>query len=257
MYRSTHAVVDKKIGLLALAVLIFLIPVRSDGALITGSKLNIAGDGTVGATFLNWNCDAPMGPACPASSGNFAVDSSTNTFSQYNGTFGFMKDLSNTSQPLNTTFSLPNFITFALNSNEAIDLSFIPLGTDTPSADCAGLAHCTPEISLLANATTNPLGLSSFNLDQISTGTSATFGVLGTIRDSSGSSAPISGTYTAQFDGQSPQDVLNLFRTAGASGLNSTYSAQFSFTVVPEPMAFSLVGIGLVGLGLLRRRRAV
>jgi len=254
MNRSRLAMVNKKIGLVALAAgLMFLVPARSDATLIDGSQLNIAGAGAVGATFLNWSCNAPGGPACPAGTGNFGVSNSTGTFLQYNGTFGFIKNLNNTAQPLNTLFSLSNFITFALNSNELIDLTFIPLGTDTPSANCAGLAHCTPMVGALVTAN-NPAGLSSFNLDQNGTGTAATFGILGTIRDSTGSSAPISGTYTAQFNGQTPSGVLALFAAAGQGGLNSTYSAQLSFTLVPEPMALSLIGIGLVGLGIFRRK---
>nr|AEQ20316.1 hypothetical protein [uncultured bacterium CSLG10] len=257
MYRSRPAMVNTKIGLLGLMVgLALLIPARSDGALIDGSQLNIAGDGTVGATFLNWNCNAPLGPACPGGTGNFAVDSSTGSFSQYNNGFGFIKNLNDTSQPLNSLFSLPSFITFALNNNEVINLSFIPLGNDTPSANCSGVNHCTPILGALVTAA-NPQGLSSFNLDYNGSGTAASFGIKGTIQDIGGSSAPITGTYTAQFNNETPAQVLGLFAGAGANGLNSTYSAQLSFTLVPEPMSLSLMGLGLVGLGLLGRRRTI
>src|SRR5262245_24997780 len=135
MYLTRLGSLDRRIAFVGVAcILAFLTPARSDGALISGSTLNINGDGTVGATFLNFNCDAPGGPAsCPALSGDFGVVSSTGTFAQYNGTFGFEHNLTNAAQPLNTTFSLPNFITFVLNANESIELTFIPVGTDTPS----------------------------------------------------------------------------------------------------------------------------
>lgn len=69
MNRSRPVVLTKRIGLIALAGgLIFLAPGRSDGALITGSQLSLNGDGNVGATFLNWDCNTSGGPACPANS---------------------------------------------------------------------------------------------------------------------------------------------------------------------------------------------
>ena len=256
-------VFKSKIALLALACMLALLATpHASAALISGSQLNVNGAANVGATFLNWNCNAPGGPAtCPANpstgaaTGDFGVSDSNGTFAQYNGTFGFVTDTNNTTAPLNTPFSIPDFITFALNTNETIQLTFIPLGTDTPSTTCAGLAHCTPEIGDGLITPTNPLGLSAFNLDQNGTGTAASFGVMGTIHDSSGASAEITGTYTAQFNNENPQQVLGMFAAAGTSGLPSTYSAQWSFTTVPEPMTMSLMGAGLLGLGLLGSRR--
>lgn len=239
-----------------------LAPSHSYAALIDGSTLNIDGSATVGATFLNWGCNAPGGPStCPANpdtaaaTGDFAVSDSTGSFAQYNGTFGFVTDISQATAPLNTVVSIQDFITFALNGNETIELTFIPLGTDTPSTTCAGLTNCTPEIGDGLVTASNPLGLSSFNLNENGTGTAASFGVEGVIIDSSGATAPITGTYTAQFNGDTPEEVLGLFAAAGTSGLPSTYSAQFSFNIVPEPMGLSLTGLGLIGLGLLRRVR--
>lgn len=104
------------------------------GPLINGSLLYISGDASVGAAFLNWQCDQPGDSACPsAGKGDFAVGgASTGTFAQYQSTFGLQLDINNVSEPLNTFFApLANFITFDANNNETITLTFIGLGSAT------------------------------------------------------------------------------------------------------------------------------
>jgi hypothetical protein len=238
--------------------LALLLPVSSYAALVAGSTLEIEGDATVGGTFLNWACDQVGDTVCtptpPSGTGDFTVLTSTGTFAQYDSTFGQILDINDVSEPLNTTFSLPDFITFDLNGNEKINLSFIPLGTDTASTTCAGLTNCTPEVAALVTPA-DPLGLSAFNLNENATGTAASFSVMGTIVDSSGQTGLITGIFTTELNGDTPQSALAAFVAAGASGLPLTYSANFTFSIIPEPASVVLVGIGLLGLGLFRLRR--
>jgi len=229
-------------------------PVPSLAALITGSQLNITGAGVVGATFLNFQCNLPGDTTCataPAGTGDFAVNNSTLSFAQYNGTFGLIKSINNAAQPLNTPFLLPDFMTFDLNNNITIDLTFIPLGNDPVSATCAGMQHCTPQSPALITPN-NPQGLSAFNLDQNATGTAAVFGVFGIAHDhTDGSSANIAGTLTSQFTGDDPAAAL--LRALGGS--SQTYSSNLTLTVVPEPSALVLGGLGLLGLSIFKFRK--
>jgi len=231
-----------------------LMPTARAG-LIDGSQLHIGGDAQVAATSLTWQCNLPGDAACtpvPPGRGDFAVSASTGSFAEYNSTFGLIADINNTLQPLNTLFSLPNFMTFDLNSDLTIELTFIPLGNDPASTDCAGLAHCTPQSNLLITPN-NPGGLSAFNLDSNLSGTAATFGILGIVHSSDGTSANLSGIFTAEFVGLNPQQTLTL----AESGSNSTFSSNLSLTltVTPEPAPMLLTGLGLLVLGMVGRRR--
>jgi hypothetical protein len=222
--------------------------------LIDGSHLHISGDLQLGLTTLTWRCNQPSDTTCvtpPANQGDFAITGSTGSFAEYNGTFGLITDVNNALQPLNTPFSLPDFLTFDLNNDITIELTFIPLGNDTLSTDCAGLAHCTPLSNLLVTPS-NPGGLSAYNLDQNSTGTAVAFGVIGTVHQLGGATADLSGIYSGEFVGLNPQQTL------AALSNNTTYGADLSLTLtqtnVPEPRLTLLSAAALLGLAFVGSR---
>jgi hypothetical protein len=225
------------------------------GAIVPGT-LNFTGAYALTPLSVSFQCNQPGDTACataPAGSGDFAVVSSTGSFAQYNGTFGLARNLNSAAQPLNTPIVLDNFLTFDLNNSETVSLGFIPLGTNVPSSSCAGLQHCTPQNNLLITPS-DPLGLSAWNLDQTASGTTLTFGVSGTLKDFSGQTATVEGTFASTFAGLNAQQTL----AAIMAGSTTTYSANFTVTAVPLPGSASLLAFGLAGMGLLlsRHRRA-
>jgi hypothetical protein len=140
-----------------------------------------------------------------------------------------------------------------LNSDITVELTFLPLGNDTPSTTCATLSHCTPQNNLLITPN-NPKGLSADNLDQNLSGTALTVGVTGVVHQAGGATGTLNGLFTEEFVGLNPQQVLALTE----SGSNTTYSANLSLTVtqtnVPEPRLILLSAIGLLGLAMVGRR---
>ncbi len=256
--------------------LVLLIPATSQATPLSG-QLAINGDASVGATFLNFLCDqvATGSMPCPPGTGNFIAGgplAQSGSFVPYANDSGFIKNLSQTVQPLNALFLLSSFITFSPTGtvpspDVALDLTFINLGTDTP-AQCGNPANpsqvpaqvCTPQIPALVSAS-NPSGLSAFNLANTTNGSTASFSVSGNARRiSTGELTPFTGNFTAVFtsnpgstDG-SYQALLATFNSGGT--VTAPYSATFRATLVPEPGTTVLMLGGLLLLaGGVRLRR--
>jgi len=239
-------------------------PSMAGTLLSSGSSLIFTGDATVGAISLSWLCNAPLGPStCPAGTGDFGVASSTGTFAPYNGGFGFIANISEAAQPIqNMPFTpLPDFITFVLNTNINLTLTELPEGTDTPSANCVGVNHCTPTNAAYVNAN-NPDGLSAFNLDYDPTTNTTTvgFSFLGIVNDTVPGDNPNMGSYIGSFSepivGENPAQVLAVIADGGTITQGYGEDGTLTITATPEPMSLSLMGVGLLGLGFARRRRA-
>jgi hypothetical protein len=57
-----------------------------------------------------------------------------------------------------------------------------------------------------------------------------------------------------RYDGATPDTFLDIFVSAGSGGLSRPFSMIFTPELVPEPSSLMLLCVGLLGLGLTRRR---
>jgi len=259
------------LGAIALGVtFMFTAPLSATTLLTNGSTLVFNGNAQVGATFLNWLCTQPGAPTggCGSTSGNIAVASSTGTFASLNGDFGYIKDISEAGQPIqNVPFAtLANFITFVTGANVplpniTVDLTQLPEGTDTQSATCAGINHCTPTNAAFVNAN-NPGGVSGFNLDfnAAANSTTASFTFFGIVHDNvpgdSPNTATFVGTFAEPVPNSTPQSLLAIIANGGT--INQAYGETGTLTIqtVPEPATTALVlGGVLLLLGKVGMRR--
>jgi len=84
-----------------------------------------------------------------------------------------------------------------------------------------------------------------------------------TISVSEGGLGPVvitNGSFATQSNGMSLPGLLTLTKTATATNLDSshtieTFESGVHQSTVPEPMTLSMMGIGLLGLGFMRRRQ--
>ena len=270
MFRSKLPAVNRSNPLqsrLMLMALVLGVPALSLATPVTG-ELDLGGSSaTAGTLFINFNCNPGITLApcpAPANFGNFTTTGGTGSFAPYNGQGGYIQDLGIGTTPINQAFTLNNFLIFSSAAGNpvaspdiALNLTFLFPGIDGQAQCLAAPAAgqlCTPSFAGLVTAA-NPLGLSTFNLQNTQTGSTASFSVAGTAkRISTGEISAFTGIFTAQFDVPYQTVLANL---ASNGSVTNSYSATFAATVVPEPVTMSLMGIGLIGLALLGHRRRV
>jgi hypothetical protein len=216
------------------------------GATIITGELNIIGGVRVDADEIDF---------LPLNGGTGAIIADPFTqegyFTAVAGQPGTIKDLNVTTQPVGVPFSLPDFITFAGLPGFTMTLEFIDPGSFS-SADCgappAAGQTCTPIL---------PVGVSPYNLSNLTADSSSvSFNVRGFATDGSGDPvSPFVGTFTTQFSDQSLQELLATIE--GGGSIDAAFSANFTFTPIPEPSTIAMVLIGGVAVVLGARRRRV
>ena len=225
--------------------------------LIQGS---FGGQGFATVSFTNLNfCPTGQTPnganqsnACTAGTGNITLAGGAGTFSAVAGSLNLITSLNSAGQPIGTTVSLPNWLVF----NPPVGSPPVSLTLTSVLAGSFSSAQCG--LAAAAGQTCTPTG-SAFNLvNQTASTSSATFQINGNAVDGAGGSSPYNIIFSSQFTVPYQTLLAALAVNGGTGNYSGAYSVSFNAvapTGVPEPMTLSMMGIGLVSLGLIARRR--
>ncbi len=210
-------------------------------------SLAINGVASVGATTIDFGVEPVGAPyASPGSYGTFQVGGPPSGVFAANGVvageFGMIQSLDSGAFPPSTAF-----MTFS--------------GPPPAGAGGTGLSlfvtGVTPQ-TLGPGCVNNPFSGGDILLCNSPSGATATLDLTGTLKGDTtnpGGTDNWSGIFNANFAGITVAQLL----APGGLPANSTYAATFTVTTspsVPEPATFLLMGLGLVGAGLVVRRKA-
>lgn len=229
----------KRTLLTSLLAIPALLITNSANATPVSGQANIAGNVTVFDGVIQFAPTFTNGTAGAMQTGDFA-----------GLTGGTIQSL--TGGPTTGAVNVPSFATFSTGVAKPVifDLTYVAPGVGT-QAGCGSAAlgaECTPNGSpfTLFQISSNTV-IFSLQLNGVSyTGTSA-----------SGTSPTVSIFSTqSAINGTIPAIIANLQSGGAITGV--TYSASFTATpgtITPEPASMMLMGMGLIGAGLVARRK--
>jgi PEP-CTERM motif len=174
--------------------------------------------------------------------GAYAAEDGTNT----------IHDLNNVTEPVGTVFPPQDFIDFTVAPGvPALLINFVAMGNGG-AAGCSAAASgttppqtCTPVIP-----GGSPITFQNNNVNGTVTGSSATWTFSGI---TNGGQSIWNGIFTSQFVGESYQQVLATFTSTGS--VTASYSANITVSAVPEPGTLMLIGLGLLVMLPVCRRK--
>jgi hypothetical protein len=203
--------------------------------------------------FIDWCPTDPTSPAtgsvtCGTASsgtGTITAQGGTGTFAAVNPTSaGTIKDMA--------------------DSAAAAPFTFFPVGTPVTINNWLTLS-ALPNLNFQANlfvpascvASLTQLCIGGFELSQIGQNVTVSLTINGTVFDTTAnglSPAAFTDAISGQFNNTT---IAAVAAAAGTTGgiFSNTWSGSVSTTPIPEPATFGLIGLALVGMSVLTRRR--